>query len=267
MDDQRLGSLIRAVRLRRHLRQIDVASIAGVSRGSVSLIERGHLQKLSLETVRRVAVAVEVRVEVLGRWRGDRADRLMSRRHSALAESFASFLSSRPGWTTEPEVSFSIYGERGIIDQLAWHAATCHLLVIELKTEFVDFNEMLGTLDRKVRLARTIAAGRGWRASQVSVWLIVVDTRTNRRHATEHATLLGARFKLDGRALRGWLQSPAEPVTGMAFWTDANGGSASPVCATARGPSGSGFGSESAAGTVRGSSRAQIKAGGTSSQR
>ena len=257
MDDQRLGSLIRAVRLRRHLRQIDVASIAGVSRGSVSLIERGHLQKLSLETVRRVAVAVEVRVEVLGRWRGDRADRLMSRRHSALAESFASFLSSRPGWTTEPEVSFSIYGERGIIDQLAWHAAKCHLLVIELKTEFVDFNEMLGTLDRKVRLARTIAAGRGWRASQISVWLIVVDTRTNRRHAAEHATLLRARFRLDGRALRGWLLNPAEQVTGLAFWTDANGGSASPLGSNDRGRGGSGLGPESAVGAVRGSIQTQ----------
>jgi transcriptional regulator with XRE-family HTH domain len=260
MDDQRLGSLIRAVRLRRRLRQIDVAAVAGVSRAAVSLIERGHVQELSLETVRRVATVVEVRVDVLGRWRGGSGDRLLSRGHSALAESFASFLSSRPGWTTEPEVSFSIYGERGIIDQLAWHAATCHLLVIELKTEFVDFNEMLGTLDRKVRLARTIAAGRGWHASQVSVWLIVVDTRTNRRHAAEHATLLRSRFRLDGRALRGWLLNPAEQVTGLAFWTDANGGSASPLCATARGRAGSESGSESALGAVRRPNRTQNKA-------
>lgn len=34
-----------------------------------------------------------------------------------------------------PEVSFSIYGQRGVIDILAWHAATRSLLVIELKTE------------------------------------------------------------------------------------------------------------------------------------
>jgi transcriptional regulator with XRE-family HTH domain len=89
MDDQRLGLLIRAVRLRRHLRQTDVASAAGVSRGAVSLIERGHLQKLSLETVRRVTATVKVRVEVTGHWRGGNADRLLSRRHSTLAENFA----------------------------------------------------------------------------------------------------------------------------------------------------------------------------------
>jgi transcriptional regulator with XRE-family HTH domain len=221
-------------RLRRHLRQTDVASAAGVSRGAVSLIERGHLQKLSLETVRRVTATVEVRVEVTGHWRGGNADRLLSRRHSTLAENFASFLSSRPGWTVEPEVSFSIYGERGIIDQLAWHAATGHLLVIEFKTEFVDFNEMLGTLDRKVRLARTVAASRGWRPVKVSAWLVVSDTKTNRRHAAEHATLLRSRFRLDGRQLRGWLLNPADPVCGLAFWTYANGGSASPGTSVTR---------------------------------
>jgi transcriptional regulator with XRE-family HTH domain len=136
MDDQQLGSLIRAIRLRRHLRQVDIATVAGISRGSVSLVERGHFGTLSLETVRRVAATVEVRVEVVGRWRGGDAGRLLSRRHSLLAESFAAFVGSQPGWTVEPEVSFSIYGGRGVVDLLAWHAATVHLLVIELKTEF-----------------------------------------------------------------------------------------------------------------------------------
>ncbi len=251
MDDQQLGSLIRATRRRRHLRQLDVATAASVSRGSVSLVERGHLQTLALDTVRRVAAAVDVRVEVVGRWRGGDAGRLLSRRHSLLAESFAAFIGTRPGWTVKPEVSFSIYGERGIIDLLAWHAATGHLLVIELKTEFVDVNEMLGTLDRKVRLARTIAAERGWRPCQVSVWLIVSDTKTNRRHATEHATLLHSRFRLDGRQFRGWLMNPTEPTTGLAFWTDSNGGGARPDRPDARGRAGSPPGPELAVRAAR----------------
>jgi hypothetical protein len=157
------------------------------------------------------------------RWRGGDADRLLSRRHSLLAESFASFMESAAGWVVEPEVSFAVYGERGIIDQLAWHAGTGHLLVIELKTEFVDVNEMLGTLDRKVRLARTVAAGRGWRARQVSAWLIASATRTNRRHAAEHAALLRSRLRLDGRQLRPFLRNPSEATSGLAFWTCAHG--------------------------------------------
>lgn len=228
MDDQQLGRLVRAIRLRRNLRQVDLASAARVSHGTVSLVERGHCRKLSLETIREVATAVDIRVELIARWRGGDADRLLSRRHSLLAESFAAFMASQTGWSAEPEVSFGIYGERGIIDQLAWHSASAHLLVVELKTEFTDVNEMLGTLDRKIRLARTVAAGRGWRPRAVSAWLIVSDTKTNRRHAAEHFALFHAKFKLEGRQLRGFLLNPAGPTTGLAFWTDANGGSTRP---------------------------------------
>ncbi len=49
------------------------------------------------------------------------------------------------------------------IDILAWHAASRSLLVIELKTELVDVQETVGTLDRKRRLAAQVAAERGWK--------------------------------------------------------------------------------------------------------
>jgi transcriptional regulator with XRE-family HTH domain len=222
VDDQQLGRLVRSIRLRRGLRQVDVAGVAGLSHGTVSLVERGHIDKLSLAAVRRVAAAVDVRIELTGRWRGGDAERLLSRRHSLLAESFAAFVAAQAGWAAEPEVSFSIYGERGVIDQLLWHQASAHLLVIELKTEFADVNEMLGTFDRKIRLAQAVAVGRGWRPRLVSAWLVVSDTRTNRRHARQHRTLLRSRFRLDGRGLRAFLRDPARTTTGLAFWTDAN---------------------------------------------
>jgi transcriptional regulator with XRE-family HTH domain len=204
------------------LSQARLAELAGVSHGTVSLVERGHCERLSLSVIRRLAAAVDVRLDLLARWRGGELDRLLSRRHSTLGERVAAFLSARQGWVMEPEVSFSVYGERGIVDQLAWHAATAHLLVVELKTEFVDINEMLGTLDRKRRLARTIAAERGWRPASVSVWLIVEDTHTNRRHATEHRTLLRAALPLDGRQFRSFVARPTGPTSGMAFWPTAN---------------------------------------------
>jgi transcriptional regulator with XRE-family HTH domain len=228
MDDQQLGRLVRAVRLRRRMRQVDVANAAGVSHATVSLVERGRCRKMSLETLQRISAAIDVRIELGARWRGGDTDRLLSRRHSLLAESFASFMKSVAGWVAEPEVSFSIYGERGVIDQLAWHAATGHLLVIELKTEFVDVNELLGTLDRKVRLARTVAARRGWTAHRVSFWVIVSATRTNRRHAALHAALLRGRLRLDGRQFRPFLRNPGEATSGLAFWTDSTASSASP---------------------------------------
>jgi transcriptional regulator with XRE-family HTH domain len=220
MDARRLGSLVRAARIRNGLRQEDLAGAAGVGRATISRLESGNLGLVSLTTVERIAAAVDVRVELQARWRGGDGDRLLNWRHSLLADSFSSALRARDGWTVEAEVSFSIYGERGAIDQLGWHEAAAHLLVVELKTEFVDVNEMLGTLDRKLRLAPRIAAEKGWRPRLVSGWLIVSDTRTNRRHAAAHASLLRTRFPMDGRSLPSFLDNPVSATFGVAFWTD-----------------------------------------------
>lgn len=228
MDDLRLGALIRAVRMRRGLRQRDVAAVAHVSHAAVSLVERGHCQTLSLATLRRVGAALDIRVDVVGRWRGGDADRLLSRLHSMLAEDVASAILLRPGWEVVPEVSFSIYGERGVIDQLAWHPATGTLLVIELKTQLVDVNELLGTLDRKQRLARAIANDRAWNPARIAAWVILTDTSTNRRHARDHASLLRARLPSDGRGLRALLRSPGRAPSGLAFWANSNPSSTRP---------------------------------------
>jgi transcriptional regulator with XRE-family HTH domain len=225
MDDLRLGALLRAVRSRRGLRQRDVADVAHVSHAAVSLVERGHCQTLSLAAIRRIGAALDVRVDVVGRWRGGDADRLLSRRHSMLAEDVASAILARSGWEVVPEVSFSICGERGAIDQLAWHPATGTLLVIELKTQLVDVNEMLGTLDRKQRLARAIANDRAWNPARIAAWVILTDTSTNRRHARDHASLLRARLPSDGRGLRALLRNPGIAPSGLAFWADSNAGS------------------------------------------
>ena len=236
VDDIRLGAAIRAVRVRRKLRQCDLACAAGVSDSTISLVERGHGRKLSLDTIRRIGAAIDVRIEVTAWWRGGDLDRLLNRRHSLLEESVASFIAEHPGWSVEPEVSFSIFGERGVVDLLAWHAATGQLLVIEIKTQLVDINELLGTLDRKRRLAREIVASRGWKRrlareivasrgwkpQSVSAWLVVADTCTNRRHSREHAMLIRSRFPLDGRQLRKILRQPAAAGSGIAFWADSN---------------------------------------------
>ena len=139
--------------------------------------------------------------------------------HAALHDEVARALLTLPGWRFLPEVSFSIWGERGVIDILAWHEPTRSLLVIELKTELVDFNELLGTLDRKTRLARHIAAERGWtNPSSVSVWVVVVDTSTGRRRARDHAAMLRSALPDDGRTMRRWLKRPSGRVAALSFW-------------------------------------------------
>ncbi len=98
MDDLRVGAAFRAVRVRRRWRQSDVAARAGVSRAFVSLLERGHLDRVSLATLRQVARTLDIRVDLYARWRGGSLDRMLNVRHSRLAESVAVLFAALPAW-------------------------------------------------------------------------------------------------------------------------------------------------------------------------
>ena len=237
MSDQRLGSAIRLVRVRRGWRQADVARRSGVGQATISRIERGHLGTLSLDRLRTVAATLDIRVDVLGRWRAGDLDRLLNAGHSRLHESVARAFRDLPDWITAPEVSFAIRGERGVIDILAWHPGRRALLVIELKTDIADVNELVGTADRKRRLAVSVAVERGWIAAgsgppTVSLWIIVAGSRTNRRRVAAHAAMLRAAMPTDGRTLGGWLRDPSGAISALSMWPDIHAGTGRPV----RGP-------------------------------
>jgi transcriptional regulator with XRE-family HTH domain len=226
MDDLRFGAIIRAIRIRKRLRQMDLARLADVSPATVSRMERGHIDTLSLASIRAVARALDIRVDLMPLWRAGDLDRLLNSRHSALHEKVARSFAERPGWLAEPEVSFAIYGERGVIDILAWHPGRRALLVIELKTDIADVNELVGTIDRKRRLADKVARERGWDVdprATTSVWVIVAPGRTNRRRVHAHQAMLRAAFPLDGRAIGGWLRDPVGAVRCLSFWPDSHG--------------------------------------------
>lgn len=228
MQDQRIGGAVRAVRIRRRWRQTDVAHRAGVSQSLVSLVERGHLDRLSLAALRGVTAALDIRIDVIARWRGGDLDRLLNARHSALHEDLARMLSRAPGWLMAPEVSFSVYGERGVIDLLAFHPETRSLLAIELKTEIADVQELVGTMSRKVRLARRIAFERGWQAGSVSAWVVVASGTTNGRRFAVHRTMLRAAFPDDGRTIRRWIAAPQGSVAALSMWSLSNRGGTGP---------------------------------------
>ena len=96
MTDQRLGARIRYVRIRRGWRQIDLARRAGVSQSMVSRIERGHLDGVTVEAIRAVAAALDIRIDLVSRYRGGELDRLLAAGHSALHESVARVLAGSP---------------------------------------------------------------------------------------------------------------------------------------------------------------------------
>ena len=220
VQDARVGAAFKAVRLRRGWRQADVAHRARVSSGVVSLIERGHLDRVSVPAFRRVAATLEIRAEMSLSLPHGEIERLLTAGHAALHESLARYITGLPGWVHAPEVSFAVYGERGIVDILAFHPATGSLLVIELKTELVSIEDLLGTMDIRMRHAAKIARERGWHAKSVSAWVVLAESATNHRRVRAYDHALRAAFPADGRAMRRWLRRPAGPIRALSFWAN-----------------------------------------------
>jgi transcriptional regulator with XRE-family HTH domain len=225
VDDQSVGIAFRATRIRKGWTQQELGARCRVSHGLVSLIERGHLDSLSLRALRRVARELGILIVLRLRSRGGDVDRLVSAGHAALHEELARHLNELPDWLHAPEVSFAVFGERGVIDILAFHPPTGALLVIELKTELVSFEDLLMTMDVRMRHAERIARERGWSATSVSAWVVVAESRPNRRRAAGHRALLRSAFPHDGRQMRGWLRRPVGSIRALSFWPNSNPGS------------------------------------------
>ena len=222
MDDIRVGRLLRALRKRRRWRQADVAAAAGVAQTTISLIERGHLDRLALRTVRTVFATVDARFDGYVSWRGGAIDRLLDERHAHLVAAVALLLRSH-GWRVEVEVTFAIYADRGSIDILAFDPRTRTLLVVEVKTEITSIEETARRHDLQVRRGAQIAAQRfGWQAASVSKLLVVLDESTSRRRVARHAGTLEIAYPTRGRDVRRWLSRPQEAMRGLMFLSPSN---------------------------------------------
>lgn len=218
MDVIRFGRGVRALRRRRGWRQVDLGNSARASQSQIARIERGGADRLTVRALDRIANALGARLVVRLDFNGEALDRLLDAGHAALVEKVVVTLRAA-GWTCATEVTFSIAGERGAVDVLAWHPPTGVLLVIEVKTVVPDLQGTLMTLDRKTRLGAQIARQVGWTATAVGRLLVIADDRTARRRVAEHqgtfATHLPDRAIAVRRALRA--PDPARPPRGLWF--------------------------------------------------
>jgi transcriptional regulator with XRE-family HTH domain len=223
MEGGRIGSSIRALRHRRGWRQVDLGRRAGCSASAVSRLERGRATSLSLEAIQRVLAALDARLITKVVWRGGELDRLLDADHAALQGAWSRRKARAGGWVDRQEVTYNVYGERGSIDDVAYHAATGTLTVSELKTGIYDVQEMLARLDQKERLARQVAGRFGWRVQRVIPCLVVAETRTNRRRIDGNPSLF-ARFGCRGRGAAAWLRDPTPAVGGLLVFEDLSSG-------------------------------------------
>lgn len=220
MDPFRLGADIRTLRHQNSWTQQRLGDAAHTSRWVISEIECGRGDRQPTHVVAQVAAALSAFLSVRILFRGETLDRLRDRRHARMVDRIVARLVAR-GWEVATEVSFSVYGERGSIDVLAFHPATGALLVIEVKTVVPDVGGMLATLDRKVRLAPDLARARGWDARSVSRLLMFPDASTPRRRITAHEATFRVGFPSRNVEVNRWLARPEGPLAGLLFQSDA----------------------------------------------
>jgi len=214
MDDARIGRVVRGLRQRRGWRQVDLVARCGLSKSAISDLERGHVDRYTVHAVRKVFRALDGGVELYASWGGPgELDRLLDADHARLVEIWAERHLAR-GWLIWPEASFSIYGERGRIDLLAFHPPTGVLEVAECKTGIWDVQDTVGRLDAKIRLAPTVAAERGWRAQRVVGAFVIAEGRTARRRIEEHRRIF-ARYATRGAAVRAFIRDPRAAAGGL----------------------------------------------------
>ena len=195
-----------------------MAGRAGLSQDTISLVERGRIDGLSLRRLRAIAAALDAELVVTIRWRAGDLDRLLDEGHAALVGRVAAWL-EKLAWDVRPDVTFSIFGERGSIDLLGWHSAERTLIVVEVKTELTSIEETLRRHDAKLRLAGRIGVDRfGWQPRRVARLLVLPNTATARRRVRRHEAILGRAYPLRSTELRRWLRAPGgHRMTGVAF--------------------------------------------------
>jgi len=192
----------------------------------VSSIERGLLGPRSVDALDRVAEALQADLSVTVRWRGPKLARLLDRRHAHLQNQVVAALGAA-GWAAIPEEPFNHYGDRGSVDILAWRPDARALLLVEIKTEIVDLQDLLRTLEMKARVVPSLVPrSHGWRPAHVAVVVVLPSTNTHRRAVATYAALLGASLPARTREVRAWIEQPCGALHGIWFFPCTPGESA-----------------------------------------
>ena len=225
MDSVRVGRILRALRRRRGWTQKELGRRAKVSQQAISLIERGHGERLSVETMRRVFAALDARWEPTVSWRGGDLDRLLDEEHARLVGEIGRRL-ARVGWHVAIEVTYSDFGDRGSVDVLAARRDLQAIVIVEVKSELVAIESTLRKLDEKVRIAQE-SLGRerfGFRPRLVGRLLVLPSTNRARRRVARSSDVLDIAFPDRAGRVRSWLSAPVGSLAGIQFVSDTNPG-------------------------------------------
>ena len=208
-----MGRVLRAIRLDQRLTQQAVAGRAGLSQSVYSRAEHGDLAGMTLGNLDRIVEALGAGLSIDVRYRGGLGDRLADAAHAALVDYVVGILRGA-GWMIELEFGFNVFGERGSVDVLGWHADTRTLLIVEVKSRFTDLQAMLLSLARKVRLVPA-RDQLGWSPDHVARIVVVHGTTESRSVVARHAAIFDSAFPARSMDVRTWFRAPAGSIAGI----------------------------------------------------
>jgi hypothetical protein len=185
-------------------------------------MESGQIGRIAYGDLVAVAEALDGRLDLDFRWRGESLDRLIDERHAAIVDEVVRIY-REAGWEVAVEVTFSIYGERGSIDVFGWHPSVEVVAVNEIKATVPEAGNTVIGADRKRRLAPRIARDRGWTCRGVASFLVVAEGTTSRDRIGRHAASFRTAFPAGTRESLSWISAPSlPPPSGIIFLTPRN---------------------------------------------
>ena len=236
MDDVTLGRSIRVVRIKRRIRQADLAEAAGVAQPTISRIEAGRLDRVTLGTIERVFDESRDPAHDRGMV-GGRGARSAARRPplgDARCARAAVRVAARTG-STAPEVTFAIYGERGV-DR---HPRVARADPQPARDRAQDGDRRRPGDGRDARSeASACREGRrrAWLGARVRLGL-AADRRQPDQPAPGPRASVDAALGLPGRRPHGslgWLRAPHGAIAAISFLSSTPGASASRELAPVR---------------------------------
>jgi hypothetical protein len=93
------------------------------------------------------------------------------------------------------------------------------LLIVEIKSEIVDLQDLLRALDIKARvIPGEVRRSHGWQAECMAVVVLLPNNNAHRRAAASHAAILAAALPARTREVRRWIAQPAGSLRGIWFF-------------------------------------------------
>ncbi len=106
--------------------------------------------------------------------------------------------------------------------------------MIEIKTERLDVQALLGSVDAKAPLAGDVSRELVWHPRAIVPAIVFAEDRTT-RNRLERVAVLFDPFSVRGRAATAWLRKPADAPSGLLWFTSGAEAPRRPSVARVRG--------------------------------